>query len=476
MSASAGSAWTLSLADLTQATGGKILSHPNMNFSKVGTDTRQDLTGRLFVALKGDRYDAHDYLGQAIAAGATVVLVHQWREEWKPLLAKTSFVQVGDTLQALQALALFWRRKNKFVVLGITGSNGKTSTKEFTYAVLKDSLSVHASKGSFNNHWGVPLTILEASPSHTHLVLEMGMNHLGEIWRLCQIAEPNVVVVTMVGRAHIGELGSQENVAKAKEEIYLGATKAVQVFNLDNEWTIRMQSRSKSKQVTFSSFKSSANVYLRAQRMTWEGLDLIGTIGGVQGRTWVHVLGRQNTVNLMAAASLGLAVGLKPDAIWKALGTIRDVAWGRNQVVKLTTGSHVLFDAYNANPDSMGALIKNLYEMDTTGRKFLVVGDMLELGEFSDKMHEELGERAGNVGFAGIWFVGKSSAAFRRGLERATAPEWLKFSEAVDPAIAKNLLEQLKPEDLVAVKASRGVGLEKVLEGWPLAAPLGTKP
>ncbi|HMN69220.1 MAG TPA: UDP-N-acetylmuramoyl-tripeptide--D-alanyl-D-alanine ligase [Bdellovibrionales bacterium] len=468
--------WTCTLDELVLATGGMALSKTHASFSRVSTDTRDDLKGRLFIPLKGDKFDAHDFVTQAVEKGAAAVVVQNIREEWRPLFARASFIKVGDTLQALQGLARFWRRKHKYKVIAITGSNGKTTTKEFTYALLKPHFRVHASKGSFNNHWGVPLSILAADSSHTHLVLEMGMNHAGEIWKLCAIAEPDVSVVTTVGRAHIGELGSQANVAQAKEEIYVATPKATHVFNVDNEWTMRMQTRSHSKQIQFSSFRPKVDVSLRAQKMNWDGLEISGTIQGVNGQASVPVLGRHNVVNLMAAAALGLAAGLSPAAVWKGLGAITDSAWGRNQMLKLQNGDRVLFDAYNANPDSVHALIKNLYEMEIEGRKFLILGDMRELGEFSEAAHEEIGEKAAAIPFEAVWFIGAFAKSFWKGFEKCR-PAPLPFSSAqVEAGIAKKFLDLLRAGDLVAIKGSRGMELEHVLDGWPLATPLGSKP
>lgn len=468
--------WTCPIQELQQATGGQIVSDSVKEFSRVGTDTRSDLTGRLFIALKGENFDAHDYVPQAVEKGATALLVHQWRDEWNPLTVKASFVQVKDTLQALQAFGRHWRRKHGFKVLGITGSNGKTSTKEFLYALLKDRFRTHASKGSYNNHWGVPLSILEAGPEITHLILEMGMNHIGEIFKLCQIAEPNIVGVTTVGRAHIGELGSQENVAKAKEEIYLACPSALHIFNGDNEWTMRMETRSHGPKIIFSAFNAEREVHFRAQRLNWEGLDIIGHIKGEKGHCWVHVLGRHNVVNLMAASAFALAAGMTPSEIWAKLPTINDTAWGRNQVLTLNNGAKILFDAYNANPDSVTALLKNLYEMEVPGRKFLVMGDMRELGSFTENAHEEAGEKAGAVGFEGIWYVGENGAAFQRGLNKVAKPNVFHHSPDVDESINSKFLGLLRDGDLVAVKASRGIALERVLKAWPLKTPLGPKP
>ncbi len=468
--------WKCTVAELAQATGGQVLSEPYKDFCRVGTDTRSDLTGKLFVPLKGDNFDAHNFVTKAVDAGATVVLVAEWRGEWDALKTKASFVKVANTLQALQALGLFWRRKHRFKVLAITGSNGKTSTKEFTYAILKRHLKVHASKGSFNNHWGVPLSILDASPDQTHLILEMGMNHSGEIWRLCQISEPDIVTCTTVGRAHIGELGSQQAIAQAKEEIYVACPKALHVFNIDNEWTMRMQARSTATQVQFSSFKPTADICLRAQRMNWDGLDLVGTIKGTDGQTWVHVLGRHNVVNLMCASGLALAAGLTVEQIWAGLGLIQDSAWGRNQVVPLTNGARVLFDAYNSNPDSVQALLKNIFEIEASGRKFLVMGDMRELGTFSEQAHEEAGERAASIPFEAVYFVGQFAKSFQKGFEKIRKGVTFLSSLKVDPNISQQLLGMLRSEDLISIKGSRGMELEHVLDGWPLSTPLGKKP
>jgi len=239
---------------------------------------------------------------------------------------------------------------------------------------------------------------------------------------------------------------------------------------------MRMQTRSQAKQIRFSSFRTDTDVHLRAQRLTWEGLDIVGSIRGTAGHTWVHVLGRQNTVNLMCASALALAVGMAPEAIWKGMSTIRDSAWGRNQVLPLTTGAKVLFDAYNANPDSMLALLKNLYEMDLNGRKFLVVGDMKELGSFTEAAHEEAGERAASVGFEGIWYVGQNAKAFARGVEKVSKPKLFLTSPVCDPQIAKEFAKNFVSGDLVAVKGSRTMHLEKAIECWPLQTPLGKKP
>jgi UDP-N-acetylmuramoyl-tripeptide--D-alanyl-D-alanine ligase len=468
--------WICTVKEAAQAAAGQVMSEPYADFCKVGTDSRADLNGKLFIPLKGDSFDGHNFVAKAVAAGVRAVIVSEWRDEWEALKTKASFIKVANTLQTLQTLGLYWRRKHGFKVLAITGSNGKTSTKEFTYALLKRHLPVHASKGSFNNHWGVPLSILDAGPEHSHLILEMGMNHSGEIWRLCQISEPDIVTCTTVGRAHIGELGSQQNVAQAKEEIYVACPKALQVFNGDNEWTMRMQARSQAKQIVFSSFKPTAEVHMRAQKMDWNGLDLIGRLRGTEGRALVRVLGRHNVVNLMCASALALAADLTPAQIWEGLGQINDTAWGRNQLVSMKNGAKILFDAYNANPDSVQALFKNLYEFEGAGRKFLVMGDMRELGSFSEQAHEEAGDRAASIPFEAVYYVGEFASAFKKGFDKSRAGTPFFTSAKVDAAAAQKMLALLADGDLLAIKGSRGMELEHVLDGWPLSQPLGKKP
>ncbi len=472
------SQWQLKIEELIEATNGLLVQGSNGGIlSGVVTDSRKPLAGQLFVALKGESHDAHSFVEQVIKNGAGAVLVHDWQEAWGKSSPSIPVIKVKNTLVALQALARFWRLKHQFKVVGITGSNGKTTTKEIARHLLSKKFEVSASKGSFNNHWGVPLSILEASPEHTHLILEMGMNHKGEIFRLCQIAEPDVVVVTTVGRAHVGELGSLANVAEAKEEIYAASPKAVPVFNMDNEWTMRMATRTSAvRSIQFSSFKKEVDVYLRAEKMDWSGLILVGRIGGAEGRANVPMFGRHIVANAMAAVGVGLALGMNGEELWKGLEGMNCGVWGRNQLLSLKSGSRVVFDAYNSNPDSFQTLLKNIYENETEGRKFLIAGEMKELGEFSEGAHEEAGERAGHIGFTGVWFVGEHAEAFLRGIKKSGARTDFSLSSLdVDEKISEKILAQLRSDDVVVIKGSRGMALERVLKGWPLTSPLGSK-
>lgn len=462
--------WTLSLDELIKATNGSVISRKDTSFSGVGTDTRQDLTGKIFVALKGDVHDAHAFVQQAVEKGAAALLVHQDSPEISNLGDKVSIVKVADTLKAIQKLAQYWRRRNHFNVVGISGSNGKTTTKEFAQAIISPSLKVHASKGSFNNHWGVPISILGA-PEETQLIIqEMGMNHAGELTELCQIAEPRYVIVTMVGQSHIGELGSQEAVARAKEEMYVSSPQAVAIFNGDNQYTLEMLQRFRksspnTKIFTFSQFNRMADVHLRAETMSMDEMTVSGVIGGVEGKTKVRVIGRQNVINLSAACSIALAVGLRPEQIWPHLSECK-TTWGRNQIVTLSSGTKILFDAYNANPESMASLIRNVLEWNIEGKKVGVFGEMLELGVDSPRLHKELGEMVGSTDFDLIWFMGAHKADFEAGLKASGFSKTHFISDTYEQTLAIKLASMLNPQDIVVVKGSRGMKLEQVLEAW----------
>jgi UDP-N-acetylmuramoyl-tripeptide--D-alanyl-D-alanine ligase len=301
----------------------------------------------------------------------------------------------------------------------------------------------------------------------------MGMNHLGELTTLAKIAEPDIVSVTMVGRSHIGELGSQENVAKAKEELYLAAPKAIAIFNIDNQWTSAMFERAKARKthaqlIAFSSHVPEPDVSIRAEKVTAQGMKILGSIGGIKGNGSVKIFGRHNVNNLMVAAACAFAAGLPPEMIWKKLDGLQVSSWGRNQWLQLPNGAMVLFDAYNANPESMNAMLKNIYELETNGKKFLVLGEMLELGSESPKAHKEIGDLAGKIGADGIWFIGDHFRDVEAGVKESGFANEAFYSPKFDENISQKIQKSLGPEDVVAVKASRGTKLEVVLEHWGL--------
>ena len=478
--------WSLSAQECAAAIDGRLEiigggGLTDVGLEGVGTDTRTDLNGRVFIALVGDAHDAHQYLKLAIQKNARALIIHRdlLADERQALEHSAlqsgqgvAVIRVPDTLKALQELARHWRHKCRAMFFGITGTNGKTSTKEFASAMIGSKLKVQASKGSFNNHWGVPLSILSVEPSHDIAVIEMGMNHPGELKLLSKIVDADVVVCTTVGRGHLEGVGSIEGVALAKAEIYEFAQKdATFIFNLDNEYTAKMQERfleceggASRRSLSFSA--AGGDVSLRVTRMTADALEVSGQIRGAEGSAVIPVFGSHNVTNLMAAAALALAAGLTPKEIWSALSLCRS-AWGRNQWVKLAVGARCLFDGYNANPESMAAALDNSRLLEGFGTKRAILGEMRELGEHTATLHEELGRRASVSGLSDVLFFGPSAQAFARGFATGGASRvagvQLHTSEVMDLESVRTFCSRLGRSDFVLIKGSRGMSLEKAL-------------
>lgn len=464
----------MDLQTIVKVTGAEVLSTFAKDFTGIGTDTRVPLNGQLFIALKGEAFDAHQFLDKAAEQGAAGILVHEENDQVQKLKSKITVIKVPDTLKALQQLGQWARRQTQAKVIGITGSNGKTTTKEFSAALIGSARDVHYNKGSFNNHWGVPFTLLQLPVQKDVALIEMGMNHAGELTELVHIAEPDIVVCTMVGRAHMEFFGTIEKVAEAKEEIYeASSAKTIRVYNLDNTQTHNMYVKAtekfpKERLLTFSSEDPRADVHLTIASMSMSEIFVKGIIGGKEGSAQVQVFGAQNLTNLMAAAALGLAVGMSPDEVWNGLSKCK-TNWGRNQLVNLKSGAQMIFDAYNANPDSMKALIDNVKLLSVSGKKVGVFGEMLEMGSGSAGLHEELGERAGNAGFDKIYFTGADAAAFRKGLEKSGYKGESLINIDFKEDAAEDLAKTLKKGDIAVVKGSRGMKLERfVLPAEPV--------
>ncbi|MGZ3744284.1 MAG: UDP-N-acetylmuramoyl-tripeptide--D-alanyl-D-alanine ligase [Pseudobdellovibrionaceae bacterium] len=456
----------MELKEILAATKGQLLHGSQRKFQGIGTDTRHSLEGQLFVALKGESFDAHHFLDKAVAQGATGLLIHEASPELDNFKDKVAVILVKDTLKALQDLGNWARKNTKATIVGITGSNGKTTTKEFTAAVLENFKSVHYSKGSFNNHWGVPFTLLQLDQQKEVAVVEMGMNHPGEITELVKIAEPDVVCCTMVGRAHIEYFGTIEKIAEAKEEIYETAKPdATRVYNLDNPLTRKMYEKAQkkfpqAKLITFSSQDTKADVYLKIDRMGLQSLQLSGHIEDEDGEVTVPVFGVQNLTNLMAAAALGIATGLDPEQVWLGLSRCKTI-WGRNQLLEMKSGAQMIFDGYNANPDSMKALLENVQRINVQGRKIGVFGEMLEMGTLANSLHEELGELVGKTGFDKVYFIGASHEAFAKGFKKSAPSPFSNIAKDFKEETAQEFARDLHRGDMAVVKGSRGMKLER---------------
>ncbi len=453
---------------IAQATGAKLQSKPIKEFSSYCADSRDpEIQNKIFIALVGENHDSHDFVETAVKNGATGVMVHRWDKSWDHLKKKVSFLLVEDTLKALQDFSLAWRKTLRAQVIAITGSNGKTTTKDFLGQILSQAGPTHVNRGSYNNHWGLPMTLLDGEPSHKYIVTEMGMNHSGEITNLVAIAQPNIVTVVNVGRAHIGNFSDGiDGVAKAKEEIYQASGPQTRfVFNFDNPYTLKMSlTHKKSDSIFFSTKDQSADVFLSLKNKKAQSLEVTGHIKNIKFTTDLQFWGDQNVENLAAASSLALAAGLDPQSIIDSF-QFCSTGWGRNQWIKLKSGATTLFDAYNANPDSFDQLFKNLQTSWSKDHQYFgIFGEMRELGEQTQSEHYKLGQRAAEFNWSKCLFIGPSGESFRQGYESKKNQIKPIILDTYEQTLDLDLHSMLNQTSLIIIKGSRGSALERIVK------------
>jgi UDP-N-acetylmuramoyl-tripeptide--D-alanyl-D-alanine ligase len=444
----------------------------DLSLCGVSTDSRGVVAGDVFFALAGENHDGRAFAAQAVAAGAALVVVSD-RLPGLPCLI------VADTLAAYAALAaehvLRLRDDHGLRVIGITGSSGKTSTKDLVAAVLSTQMNVVAPVGSFNNDVGLPATVLQADEVTDVLVLEMGMRGLGHIQRLCSIAAPDVSVVLNVGSAHVGEVGSVSDIAEAKSEIIQFATRdAIAILNLDDSLVSKMAHLAPSRVIGFG---RGENADIRAEAVCLDAQArarfMLCMRDCAPQPVELAVAGEHQVMNALAASAVARAAGMSAESIAAALSSATIRSRWRMEVVSTADGITVVNDAYNANPESMTAALHALTSMGDSGSAHLaVLGDMLELGEFTEQAHLRIGALARQLGVAHLVAVG----SFREHLVRGYLDDSdvavsaggnvrVQADMADDWLTAVNLIiEHANPGDVVLVKASRGIGLERVAE------------
>jgi UDP-N-acetylmuramoyl-tripeptide--D-alanyl-D-alanine ligase len=450
--------------ELAAATGGAWRGAPPAELQGVSTDTRALAAGTLFVALKGERFDAHDHLAEAAARGAAgAVVAEGWLAGGGAPPAGLPVLAVADTLAALGAVARHHRRRFRIPVVGVTGSNGKTTTREMIAAILATRGPVLKTEGNLNNEVGVPLTLFGLDPSHASAVVEMGMNHAGEIARVAAIAEPYVGVVTMAGTAHIEHLGSREAIADAKAELYQALPESgIVVANADDALMMRRAQAARRRTVTFATGRGRRGDVVAMD--VSQGDDGLRFSLGIGNRELpVHVpglVGEHNATNAAAAAACCVALGCTDREVQRGLAQVVPVG-RRLRVERLPSGLRLVDDCYNANPDSMAAALATARALAAGGRVVAVLGDMLELGAVSDPSHRALGAEAARAGVGALATFGPAS---RLTAEAARAAGLETFhTEDVD-ALVRWARATLKPDDLLLVKGSRGMKLERLVE------------
>jgi UDP-N-acetylmuramoyl-tripeptide--D-alanyl-D-alanine ligase len=451
----------ISLQTLADFCGGRLLQGDGQRLvAQISTDSRRITQGDVFVALKGDRFDAHDYASQVSAAGASALIISQ------PVVGVScALIEVPDTLLALQNLARAYRAWHQPLVVALTGSNGKTSTKDLTTAILSRHFPLFATQGNLNNHIGLPLTLLSLRDEHSCAITEMGMNHPGEIKTLVDIARPDAAILTNVGHAHIEHLGSHENIAweKATLPANIPASGHV-VLNANDDYTPRIARLCQARVLTagIGCGDVSAQDLVPSPSGTTFTLDFAGTRVAAS----LPLLGRHMVGNAALAAAMGWTLGMQPDAIADALNTA--VLSGGRLEPKTINGIHFLDDSYNANPDSMIAGLQTLAETTAT-RRFAVLGAMGELGPHAAAGHTQVGEFAASLDLDGVFTVGTSDAALISDAASATTSSAVAhFPDHA--ACAAYLREILSPGDLVLLKGSRSAAMEKILTLFQSAA------
>lgn len=452
----------LTAAVVARATGGRVTGgDPATRFAGVSTDTRTLAAGALFIALSGDRFDAHEFVGQAVAAGATGVVVSRDVDA-----RDAAVILVDDTLAALQALGHFVRRASGARVVAITGSAGKTTTREITASLIEaGGARVHRTEQNYNNHIGLPLTLVGMARGCDVAVVELGMNHAGEIRRLIEIAEPDVRVWTNVGDAHIGHFGSREAVALAKAEVLEPTpTPAVIVANIDDPLVSRHVQASAMRRVTFG---ESPSADVRATNIVDRGYDgLAARILTPTGEAEIAVRlpGRFNLLNILAAVAAAGECDVPLDVMTAALASIAPVR-RRGSSLHLATGVRVVDDSYNASPAALESAIATLAATPVSGRRILVAGEMLELGDQSARLHEACGRAAARADLDLVVAIGGPVMdRFVRGLEEGglSSDRVLRFDDSA--AAAEALPTRLRRGDLVLVKGSHGTRTDVVVD------------
>lgn len=444
-----------------KATGAhKVQSGAVASYTSVSTDTRTLAQGSLFVALAGERFDAHEFLKDAVARGASGALVKEGKK-LPPVPRDFGLFAVPDTLAGLGALARFHRARFKIPVGAITGSNGKTTVKEMAGAILATRGPALKTEGNLNNEVGVPLTLFRLEPSHVAAAIEMGMNRKGEIARLTAITQPDAGVITVVQPAHLEGLGSIEGVASAKGELFHNLSPhGIAVVNLDDPLIVAQAKSAGRKQLTFGRAANADVKLFSATPRGREGLSLEIDHQGRRHAVKLSFVGEHNALNAAAAFALGRALGYSAEECVMGLQAARPHA-RRLNVVSAPGGVTVLDDCYNANPASMRAALATLAELSKGGRAVAVLGDMLELGDGAAREHGELGERAADE-VALLALFGPTSAQGHARARAKLGDRAAHFTE-VEPLLAW-LKPRLREGDVVLVKASRGMKLERVVE------------
>ncbi|MGO9621219.1 MAG: UDP-N-acetylmuramoyl-tripeptide--D-alanyl-D-alanine ligase [Desulfobaccales bacterium] len=465
---------SFTIAEILAATRGNLIRRGGWDtFCGVSTDSRTTQTGQIFIPLSGERHDGHDFIAQALHRGARGVLVERRGERaaagvsagLQPAAASAiTVIAVDAALTALGDLAHAWRGRFALPVVAITGSCGKTTTKEMTAQVLSRTYQVHKNPLNLNNLIGLPLTLLELDAGHEAAVVEMGMNRFGEIRRLTQIAAPTVGVLTNVYGAHTEGVGDLAGVARAKGEIISALEpEARLLYNADDPWIAELAKSFRGPSLSYGLGPGAA---LRAEGRRTLGPFNQSAMLHYQGQSWplqLPAAGEHMLYNALAATAVGLVLGLPPAETAAALAEFQPIA-RRSQVVTLSMGVHLLNDCYNANPGSMAMALQTLMELKGHGLAAAALGDMLELGPAAAQEHRNLGRLAARAGVDYLVTYGDFRLEVAAGALEEGLPASRLFAISRQADGARVLRELLVPGDWLLVKGSRSMHMEGLID------------
>jgi UDP-N-acetylmuramoyl-tripeptide--D-alanyl-D-alanine ligase len=454
----------ITAGEIASIIGGRLLSgSPETVFASLGTDSRQILRGQVFWALIGERHDGHRFAAEAIRLGASGAVIQEDREELVSSPSVGSIIAVSDTLKALGDLASWWRHQYPVQLAAITGSMGKTTTKEMAAAILSIGRNTMSNRGNFNNLIGLPLSLLQLNEEHRFVVLEMGMNRRGEIARLAEIADPDVGLITNIARVHLEGLGDIQGVARAKAELLEKMSpSATAVLNGDDGLLMRTASSYGRKTMTYGLGKENEVQGCSVRDQGREGVVFDLCHQGNKIHVQLAIPGRHHVMNALAASAVALSFRVSYEEIAEALSGYEGVR-GRFTVADLPMGAVLVDDTYNSNPSSLRAALENLKSLMPRGGRMIVgLGDMLELGAETERAHLEAGAMVAGLGVALFVAMGDNAeqmieGAVRNGLHRNRTAKAGSHAEMV-----RILQNELKEGDLIFLKGSRRIGLDHV--------------
>ena len=435
----------------------------SVNYQHISIDSRTIRNGDLFVAINGENFDGHNFAHEAFRKGASVVVVNKnwWdakqAEDFACFNGKPVIV-VEDTLNFLQELAHWHRLQYSIPVIGITGSNGKTTTKEMVNAVLQERFTVLSTAGNLNNHIGLPLMLLKIEENTDIAVLEMGTNHPGEIARLAEIAKPTAGVITNIGKGHIGFFGSQEDIYQEKKALFDALAAGQPVFiNMEDSF-LKNYPADGRKAITVG-LDESADVWGKIIGKNYLGCYRFLLYGKYP--IYLNIPGQHNVMNALLAAAVGLEFGLDEDEIVMGLEEFR-ASEKRMQIIE-KNGVVFVNDAYNANPDSMKAALRYLAELETNGKRIAVLGDMLELGEFAEEEHLTIAKNISELPLDAVFTFGHYSKLITEYLQKNAKNTIIAQWHNSHHTIAEALKKMLSNGDIVLLKGSRSMKMESIL-------------